>query len=486
LTPVVGDVGMPDHHGRTARIMVATELCGLTATDLLQAYASRRISPVDVMQAVLARVQIANPAINALFHLVPEAALEQARASERRWAAGTPSGLLDGIPVSVKDSVAVAGMPYWRGCRGNMRRPFSTQDAPPAARLKDAGAIIFGKTTMPDFGMFGAGVSTAHGISRNPWNLAFNTGGSTSGGAAAVAAGLGPLTVGTDIGGSVRLPASLCGLSSIKPTQGRIPHLPPSTMRSAGPLARTVTDAALLLTVLAGADPRDYGAVMPEAIAYHEKLSGNVVGLKLGLVRESGFVAAEPAVAAAIAAAAACLAAAGAEIVLMPPLTEFDYGAAFNRIFAVRSRIELDSMAPQTRDGVHPDVLQICAAADGISGVELGQAYDVLEQLKARLTAMSATVDFLLAPTTPVVNFPAEAIAPDPDRMIDYVGFTAPFNQTGQPAAVTCCGFDTRGLPIGLQIIGRRYDDIGVLNVAFAYEQRRGFEISWPQPAVST
>ncbi len=466
--------------------MTATELCGLTATDLLQAYASRRISPVDVMQAVLARAEVVNPAINALFHLVPEAALEQARASERRWAAGRPSGLLDGIPVSVKDSVAVAGMPYWRGCRGNMGKPFPTHDAPPAARLKEAGAIIFGKTTMPDFGMFGAGVSTAHGTSRNPWNLAFNTGGSTSGGAAAVAAGLGPLTVGSDIGGSVRLPASLCALSSIKPTQGRIPHLPPSTMRSAGPLARTVTDTALLLTVLAGADPRDYGAVMPEAITYHERLSGNVAGLKLGLVRESGFVASEPAVAAAIEAAAGCLAAAGAEIVPMPKLTEIDYGPAFNLIFAVRSRIELDSMPPETRDGVHPGVLRICAAADGVSGVELGRAYDVLEQLKARLTAMSATVDYLIAPTTPVVNFPAEATAPDPDRMIDYVGFTAPFNQSGQPAAVTCCGFDTRGLPIGLQIIGRRFDDIGVLNVAFTYEQRRGFQISWPASAVST
>ncbi len=462
--------------------MVATGLCALTASDLLQAYAARRISPVDVMQAVLTRVEIANPTINALFYLVPEAALAQAQASERRWAAGTPCGLLDGIPVSVKDSVAVAGMPYWRGCRGNMGKPDPTQDAPPAARLKEAGAIIFGKTTMPDFGMFGAGVSSAHGVSRNPWNLAFNTGGSTSGGAAAVAAGLGPLTVGTDIGGSVRLPASLCGLSSIKPTQGRIPHLPPSTMRSAGPLARTVTDAALLLTVLAGADPRDYGAVRPEAIAYHERLSGNVAGLKIGLVRESGFAAAEPAVAAAIEAAAACLAAAGAEIVPMPKLTELDYAAALNRVFAVRSRIELESMPPATRDGVHPGVLAICAAADGVSGVELGQAYDVLEQLKARLTAMSATVDFLLTPTTPVVNFAAEATAPDPDRMIDYIGFTAPFNQSGQPAAVTCCGFDARGLPIGLQIIGARYDDIGVLNVAFAYEQRRGFGIGWPEP----
>ena len=195
---------------------------------------------------------------------------------------------------------------------------------------------------MPDLGMLASGVSTAHGVTRNPWNLAFNTGGSSSGGAAAVAAGLGPLTVGSDIAGSVRLPAAHCGLASIKPTQGRIPHLPPSPIRSAGPLARTVKDAALLLSVLARPDPRDYGSAAPDDVAYHERLSDAPAGLKLGLIVDAGFgIEPEPAVRGAIEQAAACLAAAGAEIVRLPPLLDFDPTAALNRIFAVRSRLEL-------------------------------------------------------------------------------------------------------------------------------------------------
>jgi len=459
------------------------DLPALAASELRHCYAARRVSPVEVMQAVLARADALNPRINALFHIARESAMEQARESERRWAAGTPAGPLDGVPVSVKDSIAVAGMPYWRGCAGNMGKPFPTYDAPPTARLRQAGAIVFAKTTMPDFGMFGAGVSTAHGITRNPWNLAFNTGGSSSGGAAAVAAGLGPLTVGSDIGGSVRLPASLCGLVSIKPTQGLIPHLPPSPIRSAGPLARTVSDTALLLSMLAGADARDYGAARPEGIAYHDRLTGTVAGLKLGLVLDAGFgMAVEPEVARAIEAAAACLAAAGAEIMPLPPLLEEDPSEALHLISAVRSRIELESMPAETRGGVHPAVLRLCAAADGVSALDLGRAQDTMERLKARLTAVAARVDFLLAPTSPVVNFPAEWIAPDPDRMLDFVAFTAPFNQTGQPACVVCCGFDRRGLPIGLQIIGPRHDDLGVLNVAFAYEGSRGFAPAWPAP----
>ncbi|MDR3464397.1 MAG: amidase [Xanthobacteraceae bacterium] len=462
-------------------MMGTKQLWQLNAVEMLSAYAARRLSPVEVMEAILARAAAVNPAINALFHIVPESALEQARASETRWAAGSPTGLLDGVPVSVKDSIAVAGMPYWRGSKAYMQRPNPTYDSPPAARLKEAGAIIFAKTTMPDLGMLGAGVSSAHGITRNPWNVAFNTAGSSSGGAAAVAGGIGPLTVGSDIGGSVRLPAALCGLASIKPTQGRIPHLPPSPIRSAGPLARTVEDTALLLSVLARPDARDYGSLPPEQIAYHERLADSVAGLKLGLFLESGFgMSAEPAVVDAIETAAACLSAAGAEIVRLPALIDIDISAAFNLVFAVRTRIELDAMSPDARSGVHAAVLQLAASADKISAIELGHAYDQIERLKAGVIAVSAKFDYLLSPATPVVNFPAEAIAPDPDQPLGWVGFTAAFNQTGQPAAVVCCGFDARGLPIGLQITGNRFDDLGVLSVASVYEARRGFTIEWP------
>jgi aspartyl-tRNA(Asn)/glutamyl-tRNA(Gln) amidotransferase subunit A len=398
--------------------MAMTDISNWTASELMKAYASRRVSPVEAMEAILARAATVNPVVNALFHVVADEALAQARASEKRWGEGAPKGALDGVPVSVKDSIAVAGMPYWRGAKGYMNRPFPDFDSPPATSLKEAGAIIFAKTTMPDFGMFAAGVSTAHGVTRNPWNLSFNTGGSTSGGAAAVAARLGPLTVGSDIGGSVRLPASLCGLASIKPTQGRIPHLPPSPIRSAGPLARSVEDAALLLSVLSRPDSRDYGSVAAEGVAYHQRLSDSIVGLRLGLVLDAGFgTAPEAAVLNAIEQAAACLEAAGAEIVYLPPLVDFDPSDSLNRLFAARSDLELEAMAPEAREGVHPAVLQLCSSIGGVSAAELGRANDEIERLKAAVIATSSRVDYLLTPTAPVVNFPAEAIAPDPDNM---------------------------------------------------------------------
>ena len=464
--------------------MTPNQLCLMTATELLQAYAERTVSPVDVMSAVLERAQTLNPKINALFHIVADSALAQARASQARWSAGRPSGALDGVPVTVKDSIAVAGMPYWRGCKGNMNKPFPAYDSPPAARLKEAGAIIFAKTTMPDMGMFGAGVSTAHGITRNPWNLAFNTAGSSSGGAAAVAAGLGPFTVGSDIGGSVRLPAALCGLSSIKPTQGRIPHLPPSPIRSAGPLARTVRDTALLLSVLSIPDARDYGSLAPDAVAYADHLDLDVRGLRLGLLLDPGFGdPLEPAVREAIERAAARLREAGAVIEPVAPLTTPAIVDALNKVFAVRSRIELDGMPAEARAGVHPAIVEMCKGVDGVSGLDLSRASDFVEYTKAAVIAATSAFDYVIAPTTPVVNFPAEAIAPRDDDLMGFAAFTALFNQTGQPAAVTCCGFDARGLPIGLQVIGARFDDLGVLKLAAAYEKMRGFDIAWPYPA---
>ena len=464
--------------------MTATDIWAFSATELLRGYASRTVSPVEVMAAILQRTAAVNPKINALFHVIGEEAMDQARASEARWAAGRPLGALDGVPISIKDSIAAAGMPYWRGSKGNMHKPFPRYDAPPVSRLKEAGAIIFAKATMPDFGMFGAGVSTAHGITRNPWNLAFNTGGSTSGGAAAVAAGLGPLTVGSDIGGSVRLPASLCGLVSIKPTQGRIPHLPPSAIRSAGPLARTVEDTALLLTVLSGADARDYGSLPPDATTYHTQLANGVAGKRIGVMMDVGFgPPVEPAVATSIEAAAAAFAAAGATIERLPPLLDFDPTSSVERIFAIRSRTELDSMAPETRAGVHPAILKICASFDDVTGLALAEALDIVERAKAATVAVTSTVDYVLSPTTSYVSFPAEDIAPDPENLIGLAAFTLMFNQTGQPAAVVCCGFDDRHLPIGLQIIGDRFDDLGVLQLAAVYEAIRGFDMPWPDLA---
>jgi amidase/aspartyl-tRNA(Asn)/glutamyl-tRNA(Gln) amidotransferase subunit A len=464
-------------------MMPSADFHSLAATDLLIGYARRDFSPVEVMRAILARVETVNPKINALFHIRTEDVLAEAQASEARWMRTAPQGLLDGVPVTIKDSIAAAGMPYWRGTRGNRGNPLSRYDSPPAARLREAGALIFAKATMPDFGMFGAGVSTAHGITRNPWNTDFNTGGSSSGGAAAVAARLGPLTVGSDIGGSVRIPAAFCGLAAIKPTQGRIPHLPPSPIRSAGPLTRTVRDTALLLSVLSGADARDYGSLPPGHPPYHEQLAGGVSGLRLGLLLDLGFGAPpEPAVEQAIRQAAAVLEAQGATIVILPPLVNADPMPFIRLIFDVRSRIEFESMSPEAQAQVHPAIRAQCMALAEVSALDLSRAFDRVEVMKAEALAVTAQVDYVLAPTTGVAGFPAEALAPDPADILGVATWTAAFNQTGQPAAVVRAGFDERGLPIGLQVIGPRHDDLGVLRVAAAYEAAAEPGLPWPDP----
>lgn len=456
-------------------------LYSMTACELLAGYGKREFSPVEVTRAVLERTAVVNPRINALFHISADEAIEAAHASEKRWLGNGTIGVLDGVPVSIKDSVAAKGTPMWRGARAYMDRPWSTVDSPPAARLRESGAVLFAKATMPDFGMFGAGVSTAHGITRNPWNLAFNTGGSSSGGSAAVAARLGPLTVGSDIGGSLRLPAAMCGLSTIKPTQGRVPHLPPSPIRTAGPIARTVRDTALMLSVLAMPDARDYGSLPPDGLAYHELLERDVKGLRIGLMLDMGFgLPLAQVVRNAVEVAAQRFSSAGAHVEMMTPLC-IDPMEAVERIFSVRSRIELDHLPPKKRADVHPLIRQMCANADHISAVMYGESTDLLEGIKTQVIALTAAFDYVLTPVLPVVNFPAEHVAPDPEIPMTVAPYTVLFNQTGQPAATVCCGFDERGLPIGMQIIGQRFDDLGVLQLASFYERAREFEMTWPE-----
>lgn len=320
----------------------ASDLCSLSAAELAAGYAGGAFSPVDMTRALLGRLDRLNPELNAFYFTDPDGALAAARASEARWRQGKPLGPLDGVPVSIKDSIAVAGTPMFRGAAPFRSRPPSTMNSPPAARLLEGGAILFGKTTMPDLGLLAAGVSSAHGVTRNPWNTAMNTGGSSSGGAAAVAARLGPLTVGSDLGGSVRLPAALCGLATIKPTQGRIPHLPPSAYRSAGPIARTVKDAALLFGVLAQPDPRDYGALAPDHQTYADLELSNLRGWRIGILDDMGFGAqAEPAIRAVVRRAADCLTDAGADVTAVGPLVDVDPSDAFNSIFASRGLHEI-------------------------------------------------------------------------------------------------------------------------------------------------
>jgi aspartyl-tRNA(Asn)/glutamyl-tRNA(Gln) amidotransferase subunit A len=454
-----------------------TQLWAQTASELTSAYATGAASPVEAVKSVFERIDQVNPRINALFAEMRDEPIARAVESEARWRRGAAVSPIDGVPMTVKDSIAMAGTPYWRGCRANMDNPTSTVDSPPARRLKSAGAIIVAKTTMPDFGMLGAGVSSAHGVTRNPWNLAFNTGGSSSGGAAAVAAGCGALTVGTDMAGSVRLPAAMCGMVGLKPTQGRIPHLPPSQLRSAGPIARTVKDAAILFTILSGADDRDFGSLPPTPVVYERSLDRPLRGLRFGLLKEAGFgLEVQPAVRAAMENLMQLAAGEGADVKSIERLLSYDPLDDIGIIFALRSGLEYEALPASRKDEILPYALSLCQQAGSYSALQYAHALAALERAKTDVLSHFDDIDYLITPALPVVGFPAEAIGANPQRPMEHLNLLAMFNQTGQPAVSVNCGISAEGLPIGIQIVGRRFDDLGVLQVAAAFEEMLGFK----------
>src|SRR4051812_13971908 len=263
-----------------------SEIHDLSAIALLQAYRAKSLSPFEVFAAVETHIARWEPHLKALYAYDPDAARAEAKVSTARWAKDAPAGPLDGVPVTVKKNIASKGVPMPLGTAATKLVPYE-QDAPPPARLREAGAIIFSKTTMPDLGMTSSGVSSFHPLTRNPWDLTKNPGGSSSGAGAAGAAGYGPLHVGTDIGGSVRLPAGWCGLVGLKPSLGRIPIDPPYVARCAGPMTRTVDDTALMMSVLSKLDHRD-GMSMPVQKIEWTNLSGNLKGKCIGLLLDAG------------------------------------------------------------------------------------------------------------------------------------------------------------------------------------------------------
>ncbi|MGZ5239772.1 MAG: amidase, partial [Caldimonas sp.] len=295
-----------------------TALHDLSATELVALYRKRELSPVEACEAVLERIAAWEPHIKATYALDPKAARAAARASEARWLKGEPLGAIDGVPSMIKENIATRGTPVPVGTAATVLVP-AESDAPPAARMREAGAVILGKTTMPDYGMLSSGLSSFHPLARNPWDLGKNPGGSSAGAGAAVAAGYGPLHVGTDIGGSLRLPAGWCGIFTLKPSLGRIPIDPPYAGRVAGPMTRTVADAALLMGVLTQPDDRDTMSLPAQEIDWPQ-LERDVRGLRVGLLLDAGAgLPVDPEVAAAVEAAAERFAAAGAHVERIAP-----------------------------------------------------------------------------------------------------------------------------------------------------------------------
>ncbi len=461
--------------------MAMGELVGRSLGELVGGFAKGTLSPVEVMHATLEHSEAVNPAINALFCFRPEQALEGARASEARWRAGAPIGLLDGVPMTVKDSVAMVGWPYSHGIKANAGLSPSTYDSPPALALKETGAPVFAKTTMPDCGLMASGLSSLYGVTRNPWGLAWNTGGSSAGAGASIAAGAGFVTIGTDIAGSVRLPAAHCGLASLKPTHGRVPHLPADFMRMAGPMGRRVEDIARLLTVLTRADERDTWAFPNDGTQYHERLGRDVKGLRIGLLLDMGFgPKPEPAVREAVESASRLLAGAGAIVEPFNSPLDWNCYAPLDLFFQVRGYVEVSNLPSHGEDGLNTYVRAWAAGGARHSGADVYRALAQIARMKAALLGAFEGFDYVLAPTLPVVNFPAEEPGPDRAMPLAHTVFTALFNQTGQPAATVCTAFDARHLPIGIQVIGHRCYDLGVLQIAKALEDLREVTMDWP------
>jgi aspartyl-tRNA(Asn)/glutamyl-tRNA(Gln) amidotransferase subunit A len=458
-----------------------TNLADLTAVELLQAYRRKSASPVAVVEAVLARIAACEPQLHATYALDPEGARAAARQSEERWRRGEPAGALDGAPITIKENIATKGVPMPLGTAATLLAPAGA-DAPPAARVREAGAVILGKTTMPDYGMLSSGLSSFHPLTRNPWDRTRNPGGSSAGAGAAAAAGYGPLHLGTDIGGSVRLPAGWCGVVGLKPSFGRVPIDPPYFGRVAGPLTRTVADCALLMPVLSLPDARDHMTLPPAEIVW-QQLERDVRGLRIGLLLDAGVgQAPEPEVAAAVETAARAFEDAGAVIEPMRPFLTRTMLDGLDQFWRVRAWSDIAALPAERAAKVLPYIRQWAEGGAGLSGLDVFRGFSQSIEMRAATLAGCRAFDFVLSPVAPVPAFAAELAAPlnDPARPFEHICFTVPFNMSEQPAISINCGYTRDGLPIGLQIVGRRFDDLGVLQAARAFETMRPPQRDWP------
>ncbi len=453
----------------------------LSATELVQRYQTHQLSPVEVVQAVIDRMNHCEPKVNAIWWRDDEAALKAAQASQTRWLRNEPIGALDGVPVTLKENISTRGVPVPLGSSAT-ELIAASEDAPAAARLKEAGAIIVGKTTMPDFGFLGAAASSFHPLTRNPWDLSRNTGGSSSGAGAAAAAGYGPLHLGTDIGGSIRIPASFCGVFGFKPTQGRVPVFPPASARVIGPITRTVEDAALAMQVISQPDLRDCSSMPLLSTDWHD-LKRTPKGLRIGLWIEPWTSwTVDPEVHAAVMRAAKLFQEAGASVELMSDWFTPEMRTGLIHFFTMRCRVDLASLPPERAALAAPYIQHAAQFAAELSPEDTFRAFNRLQQLRAATVAATLAYDYVLSPVSPGLPFAAEAINSGGEPLQD-AHFTSVFNQSEQPAASICCGFSASGLPIGLQIAGRRFDDLGVLQMAKFFESTRmGADSIWPLP----
>ncbi|GHC35188.1 amidase [Aidingimonas halophila] len=460
-----------------------SELHHMTATELLAAYRRKTLSPLDHADELIRHVEQWEGSLNALYVYDPDTFRQAARESSERWARGEPQGSLDGVPVTLKELIATRGVPVPHGTGLGEQSP-ATDDAPPAARVFEDNALLLAKTTCPDFGMLSSGRSSFHGTTRNPWRLDCNPGGSSSGAGAAAAAGYGPLHVGTDIGGSVRLPAAWCGVVGFKPTQGRIPIDPYYLGRCAGPMTRSVDDTALLMTSLARTDRRDATRLPPERIDWTD-LDIDLRGQRIGVMLEAGCgLPLDDEIGQAVQHAAATLEAAGATLVPLAPVLTRQMLDGLDSFWRVRQWNALQALTPAERERVLPAILAWADNGGRISGSEAVHGFEQTLAMRRATEGLFDDIDAVVSPTTPNVAFSADWVSPtdDPRQPFEHIAYTVPWNMGEQPALTLNAGFSRDGMPLGVQLIGPRFDDHLVLKLGKALETRLALEPRWPSP----
>lgn len=455
---------------------MSKELHEMTAAELSAAFSTRDVSPVEAAEAFLGRIEALDSEINCFCHLDPETSRGQAEASETRWMQGDPLSPLDGVPVAIKDLLITKGWPTRRGSLTvDPKGPWDA-DAPTVARLREAGAVFIGKTTTPEFGWKGSTDSPLTGITRNPWNKDKTPGGSSGGSSAALAARFAPLALGTDGGGSIRIPASFTNTYGLKPSFGRVPAYPLSpfgTVAHVGPMTRTVLDSAMLMNVISKPDARDWFSLPHDPTDYSAGLEESMRGKRIAFSPRLGWVKKVlPEVEALVAAAVKRFEAMGAHVEYVdPPMA--DPGDTFQKLWWSGAAFLLGDLPAEKKAQLDPGLRRMAEEGLKISKKDYLAATAARGLYGSQMRVFMEKYDFLLTPALATTAFNVGQISPledDGRAWLDWTPFSFPFNLTQQPAASIPCGFSKDGLPVGLHIVGRMFDDAGVLAASAAYE----------------
>ena len=452
-----------------------------SALELSHLVRARKLSPVEIANAVLSRIEALNPTLNAFCLVAADRARTAAREAEIAVTKGEPLGPLHGVPVSIKDVLFTRGLQTTGGSR-LFADHVPDEDAIAVARLKAAGAIVLGKTNTSEFGHKAVTENPLFGVTKNPWNPALTSGGSSGGAAVAVASGCGPVALGTDGGGSIRIPAAFCGAYGFKPSYGRVPDRGgfPSGfahVSHVGPLTRTVRDAALVLDVIAGGDDRDRRSLPREAGSYLDACDGRVKGLNIAWTPDLGYARADPRVTELAGDAAAEFESLGCHVEVVNPGWE-DPEGFFGTMIAAQFYAAWSDRLPEAEAEMDPTLVKFIRRGGAVTARDYVQALGRVDAYWREVHAFLERFDLLLMPTVAVLPFPAgqappREIAGGGVSVLGWMPFTFPFNLTGQPAASVPAGWTGDGLPVGLQIVGRRHADATVLAASAAFEEAR-------------